>query len=118
MYGKGGKGEKGGFGSLPVGSKPRPVDKPKVAEEQEEEEEEGRSSVGRTKRRPESGKAVAEDAGSDSGDLDPSTATKQKEPGRSSKRTRSYLDEVLAEKERKKQKKKSKNKANPPDRKD
>lgn len=100
-----------------MGSKPPPVDKPKVAEAQDEEGE-GRSSVGRTKRRPDFGKAVAEDAGSDGGDLDPSTATKQKEPGRSSKRTRSYLDEVLAEKERKKQKKKSKNKANPPDRKD
>lgn len=100
-----------------MGSKPRPVGKPKVVEEQDEEEE-GRSSLGRTKRKPDAGKAEAQDIGSDNGAVDRSSEAKMKEPDRSSKRTSSYLDEVLAEKRRKKQKKKSKNKVNPTDGKD
>ncbi|MCJ1243302.1 hypothetical protein MMC30_000499 [Trapelia coarctata] len=112
LYGKGGKGEKGGFGLVPVGSKPRPVDKPKLAEEQDDEGE-GRSSLGRMKRRPQVKKAEPEDLGSDSGDVDRSSVMKKKEPSRSSKRIGSYLDEVLAEKQRKKQRKKQKNKADP-----
>jgi len=112
LYGKGGKGEKGGFGSVPVGSKPRPVDRPKVVPEQDEEEE-GRSSLGRTKRRPHDEKVEAEDLGSDGGDVDRRSVTNKKEPSRPSKRTASYLDEVLAEKQRKKQRKKQKNKGFP-----
>lgn len=95
---------------LPVGSKPRPVIA-KVLEE-DENDDGGRSSVGKPKRDRQAHMPVSEheqehfdDAGSQS-----RGAIRLKEQTTSSKRARSYLDEVLAEKMRKKARKKQKSK--------
>ena len=107
LYGKSGSGGKFGSGSMPLGSKPRPTPMRKAAED-EDDDEEGRSSLGKSKRRKhvESqepavhnnqiiAKEVAESSVSDAA-------------GRSKQTRINYLDEVLAEQQRKKQKKKRK----------
>ena len=93
-----------GFVSVPLGSKPRPI--VSKTPEEEEDDEEGRSGLGKSKtKRPISVEIADEKLGAvDEKELD----GKDDGSSRPIKRGSTYLDEVLAEKQRKKHKKKRK----------
>ena len=106
LYSKSGRGGKLGPGVMPLGSKPRPAPTKKV--EEEDDDEEGRSSLGKSKRRKQvqNQKPVAqEDQAEALGSAEPTVSENAR---RSKKVSTNYLDEVLAEQQRKKQKKKRK----------
>ena len=96
-----------GFVGIPLGSKPRPA--VSKTSEEEDDDGEGRSALGKSKTK----KTIAvEGVGENSAvDDDKTLDDKTGEDDRSSrliKRGSTYLDEVLAEKQRKKHKKKHK----------
>ena len=105
-YGKFGNTGKLGTGAMSVESKPRPTPVRRAAED---DEEEGRSSLGKSKRRKTFDKQESAMQDYNAEAKEATTSRLSKDATRRSKKSgNSYLDEVLAEKQRKKQKKKRK----------
>ena len=106
LYGRSGSGGKSGLGVLPMGSMPRPTAAKRPVEE-DEEDEGGRSSLGKSKRRREVNKQGSDEPADDTGTI---KANESDQAGRVSKPRKSsnYLDEVLADIDRKKRQKKRK----------
>lgn len=110
LYGRAGsRGKASSGGLVPMGSKPRPIVAKRLAEEEEEEEEEegGRTSVGKSKRRREVNRQGLEETANRT-DMSKVMESEQTELGSRPRKASNYLDEVLAERQRKKQKKKRK----------
>ena len=106
LYERSGSGGKSGLGVLPMGSKPRPT-AAKRAVENDEEDEGGRSSLGKSKRRRKADKQGSDEAWDGTGTTK-SVESNLEELVSRPKKPSNYLDEVLADRERKKETKKRK----------
>lgn len=106
MYRRSGSDGKSGLGVLQMGSKPRPGPV-KRSVENDDEDEAGRSSLGKLKRR----RGIKKQGPDKAGDgMEPIEAieSSQAEAASPPRKTSNYLDEVLADRERKKERKRRK----------
>ena len=106
MFRKDGNGKKGVRQVIPLGaSKPMPVGMKRWVEESDEEDEEGRSGLGRSKRgKKEKFEEGTQEEGKPDLEAREQSSLQEVVVVRGKKRSSNYLDEVLAEKQRKKKK--------------